>query len=695
MNIPVRSEVLSYKPPSARGDMSDIGHSHIVDDFSEIRDIIGLLRRQARLIVVTILVVLAIAAAATQTLTPISQATALILFDPQRKNLLDLSTQAQANISDISARVDSEVEIIGSDGMLLQVVEAAALVDDPEFAPVSGLWDSLGLFLGLEESSQPSKRDVLGQTLEKLKQRVSVLRRGHTHVITVEIGSENPEKAAKLANLLAEIYISRQVRTRIDAISTAQHAILQEIEPARKRVVDAGTQASQYLLSKVDDIIALTGRSDLERRRDDISQLIAQRGTIAAARRSLRAQIGKSEWNALAESHANGDLTRAAIAGDERLTEGTERLQSLQSDLVATNSALRKARRELVAAIDSSDLPPNLLAEFHELQQRAINASGQYQLLLARQQVLDSEASLQQASSVIVSEAAVPTRAAFPDKTLIMALAGLVSLAAGIGVAFVFEIYVGGFTSSSQLEAVLRKPLATSVPSQGPAQANTVADLPVSAPLSQYAESIRRLRLALHAVLHRSADAQNEVRHRGSVILVSSALSGEGRTSVGLALARTYALSGQRVLILDCDLRQPGVHHLLAAKGSTALVDVLAGNVTEKNLSMFLVNDPKTSLTSIGGASHAKLPSDQLVASKSLQRIVDAARENFDYVIVDSPPIGSVVDGLYLADHADAIVFVIQWARTPQRAVVNAINRLEAIIPSRAEILMVLNRDSD
>lgn len=594
-----------------------------------------------------------------QTLTPTSRATALILFDPQREAHLDLSDRRAPNVSDISARVDSEVEILRSDAVLLEVVHAAKLVEDPEFGASQSLRNRAAEFYGYAES-EVSEEVAVGRALEVLRSRTSVERRGRTHVISVEVREKSAEKAAKLANLLAETYVFRQIQAKIHEISAAKQAISQEIGPARRRAVDAERQANDYLVENIDEIISRTGRADLQGLRNEYHRLLTAR----------LAPLARNEWNDNAQHLRTGNGTDAG-------------------------SALREARRKLVAALEVRDLTPDLLAGLQDAQQRAVSASAHYKRLLDREQELTSQATLQEASSVIVSRAVPPLSTDFPDKFLLVAAAGLVGLAAAIGVAFALEAFGGRVTSAAQLEAMLGRPLAARIPAQETGLASHVADLPVAAPLSPYAESIRHLRLAIHSAMHLKSLRDRQAEQRGTVILVSSVMRGEGRTSVALSLARTYALSGQRVLILDCDLRKPGVTQFLGMSSPTGLVDVLSGTVAERDLSRFLVKDPKTTLTSIGGELPAGVPTDQLVAGRSLRQIVGAARGSFDCVILDSPPVGTAVDGLYLAEHADAVVLVVQSSKTPRRALLAALQGLQNAMPSGTETLVVLNRNRD
>lgn len=593
--------------PPRRPDRKDIDGGEF-----DLREILVLLRRQARLIASTFFIITAAAIATTLAISPTYTASALMLFDPSSKNLLDPSAQGIAPSSADSARIDSEVEIMRADSMLMQLIQSENLVADPEFGVGPGLRGKIATFLGVHEWEPPGEPEALAQVLEKLRSRIDIERRRLTYLIAIRVRSERPERAAELANTLAQISIARQIDAKVQSTLTARDTIRNQLEQARTAAVESEAEFSRHVAGNLGRAIYATERDDPERMR---------------------------------------------------------------------------------LAIAQSDLPPEILAQFHGLQQAARSATSNYQTLLTRLQALETEASLHLPDSRIVSAAIVPTDASFPNKTLIVLLAGIVALGAGIALAFLFENYVGGFTSAEQAEEIFRRPVGTVLPRVAPeAGSPTIADIVTDAPLSRYAEGVRRLRAVLDLAL-RPAPQSDAKDAGGAVIMISSTLAGEGKTSLSLALARTYALSGQRVILLDCDLRKPSVHRHLNVEGSRGLIDVLSGEVVSKDLSRILVNDPKSSLISIVGARQAHLPTDQFIASKSFGQIIESARRRFDYVILDSPPVEPVVDGLYLSQHADAVVFVTRWAKTSRRAALAAVERLSAMMRPGAALLLALNQE--
>ena len=313
--------------------------------------------------------------------------------------------------------------------------------------------------------------------------------------------------------------------------------------------------------------------------------------------------------------------------------------------------------------------------------------------MLSRSQDLQAQADLQIADSRVVSPALPPARPSFPDVPLILGLAGVMALGSGVGIGFLFENFVGGFTGEAQVEAVTKRKLAAGVPRQRSAiGAASLADASIDTPLSCFAESIRRIRAAVDRTTGTWNFANRDRPETGKVIMVSSALPSEGKTTLALALARTYALAGQKTVILDCDFRKPSVHRHLGYQPATGLVELLSGEMTPRDFAGIVKTDPKSPVTAILGAHRADLPTDQLVTRQSFSRLIEALRRDFDVIVMDTPPIEPVIDGTYLAGYADAIVFAIAWAKTPQRVVASSLEALEAAKAPEAPILAVLNK---
>ncbi|CUA97802.1 GumC family protein [Pannonibacter indicus] len=689
----------------------------------DFRRLFGIVRRQLKLIIATIAIILAIASIALFSITPLYTGTALVLVDPSRKNLLDPSNSIGSSAAD-SARVESEVEIVDSDAVLLSVIAEKGLVTDPEFGVKIGLRDKLLAFLRIRDITIPTGEEALGSVLAKLKNNVSVSRRGLTYLIAVSVRSENPARAAELANTITTTYIRLQIESKTSNTREARDIVQRQVADAENAVIAAEKAYDDFILSNVNAIAEQTGRTDLTSMRGRIDQLIADRSLAESQAMALRQSVARSDWQSVADNlqtAAVTELNRQRMELERSLAQvegGSARAINLREELDKINASLQQEttsalqqlqnsasqyeqeaatlRRDLSSAILNSNLPADMLAQIYRLQQISRNATSQYQMLLARSQTLETEAALQIADSRVVSPAYPPNRPSSPKVPLILGVAVLFAIGAGLALAFIFENFVGGFTDEEQVQAVTRLPLATVVPrhNSNVAGMHSISDALVDSPLSMYAESIRRLRATLDNALQSSWVQQpEEARKSGRVIMLSSAMPGEGKSTLALSLARTLALSGASTLIIDCDFRKPSIQRHLNIEPSNGLVDFLIGDIGSDELLQNIVrSDPKTSLTAVVGARRADVPTDQLLTREKFSRLIQTARPRFDYIVLDSPPIEPVVDGLYLAKYADVITFVIRWARTPQRMCVNAIQRLSQTKSEHCRILIALNQ---
>lgn len=315
-------------------------------------------------------------------------------------------------------------------------------------------------------------------------------------------------------------------------------------------------------------------------------------------------------------------------------------------------------------------------------------ARRQYQQLLDRYWELTAQENLQVADATIISAALTPISPAYPNKTASLLLAALAAIGVSVALAFLYENYLGGFTSRAQLRLLLPTRFATTVPrsKSGPNLANLV----VTSPLSGFTEAIRRLRLLTdHASQNRATEPSDDAP--GRIIMICSACPGDGKTTLALALARSYALVGSRTLLVDADLRKPGLFRQLGSAPAPGLLEFLS-NGNDNQTGPYVSKDPASGAMVIVGALPSTVPTDQLLAGPVFTHLLQAARSTFDIVIVDTPPISAAIDALAVAPQADAIVFVARWASTSQSDAHEAFSSIAALKAPNAEIVTVLNQ---
>ncbi|SMC47646.1 CpsD/CapB family tyrosine-protein kinase, partial [Rhizobium sp. RU36D] len=320
----------------------------------------------------------------------------------------------------------------------------------------------------------------------------------------------------------------------------------------------------------------------------------------------------------------------------------------------------------------------------------------QYQTLLQRLRELDTKAQLQLADSRVVNAALVPAQPSFPNRKLMFFVSVAFALVLGGAIAVLREHFVGGFTSEEQIEPVLRAKLATVIPKQTP-DANlttySVADLVITSPLSVFSESIRRIRVGVERLLfEKTAQAAGQDRRECVVVLVSSSEPNEGKSTVSLALSRTLAKSGKKTLLIDCDFRKPSINSLLGVERSSWFADLLQGTEAAQSVSKQTIADPLSDLSVIVGDRVTDMATDDLVMGERFSQIISAARRHFEYIVIDTPPVGPVVDALYLSRHADFIVFVVRWASTSQTLVRKSLTALIENAPKGTPAMVAMNQ---
>ncbi len=676
----------------------------------------GMVSRQVRPMLLTLVVVLATAGLVLAFLSPRFDASALVLVDANPQNRLQ--PDADAPPSD-GGTVDNEVDILRSDGILLDVVEAANLVADPEFGAQLGLTGKIGIALRLGGAA-PSGPDALSAVLGNLRDALTVRRQGQTRLISVGLRSASPERAATLANAVVEAYIRQQIGSKVDAMLLAREAIERQLERARQTLAEAEAAVGHYVSDDIDALALSTAQADLQALHAVLRDLVAEQARTSEAVRIMRSEAERKDWTALLaqlEDDAADELARQrrrvtrALAGAKPgsaadtgaraelaaleasvSTRVRERIASLEASLSSGKTRIAAVDQELTAALLRADLPADIQARFYEILQTSKNAATLYQTLLSRLLEFDAQALLQVADSRIVSRARAPVAPAFPNVPLALAISILLASATALGVGWVLDARRGGFTSCEELRAMTGRRVGALVPKiRGAPDQLSVADEVVDEPLSLAAESLRRLRAEADRVLVARTPRPLRLPRCGAVVMVTSALPGEGKTMVALALARTWSADGRRVLVIDCDLRRPSIHRQLGLDPAAALADLLDGSLPVDGRRGFAMQDPLSAVRVIPGRDMASVSADALLRSAAFGELLDAMQAIFDIVILDTPPVEPVIDALHLAGKADLVTSVVKAGRTPRRAVARALASLSEAADGRCETLLVLN----
>ena len=231
----------------------------------------------------------------------------------------------------------------------------------------------------------------------------------------------------------------------------------------------------------------------------------------------------------------------------------------------------------------------------------------------------------------------------------------MAGLELGVGSAFAMEMLKTGFTTPREVEEALGIPVLASVPLMDKGQlvadgkAIPVPFYQVHHPLSPFSKSMRTLRSSIH---------MSDVDQPPKVIHVTSARPDEGKTTIAVSLAISAASAGLKVVLVDADLRHPSASRFFKLEQERGLVDLLTGAATSDSLLRFYKD---LQLRVLPAGSKSLNPPDVL-GSERMKTLISQLRDSFDYVVLDTPPVGPVVDAITVANLADKTIFVVDWA---------------------------------
>lgn len=689
----------------------------------DFRALIGPLRRQFKLIVSIVCVMVALSVAIGLSITPKYQATSLLYVDTKGASLLD-DDVSFANAAADNSRVTSEVEIAKSDGVILDLIEQLDLVNNEEFGVKLGRLESFLIAIGLEGAEQPSADASVASVLGAVRNAIQVQRRGLTYILSVSAIAENPDTAALLANGLANSYIRRQLNSKVTNINVSLDLVRRQLEETELVVASTQTDLDNFISANVEEIARINNESDLLQLRDELMNLQGQKAEIEVQKNQILRGLGGASWvsdvsglktdalRALEQQRrdltaqiSDQDLNKLAVE-DLRLeldsvnnqisNEVNIILDAANTSLASVDTSILQIKSRLSDKVlsDSIILPDEISAQLYRLSQQSRNTTSQYQTLLAKAQELEAEALLQIPDTRIISAAMPPSASVVPNLKLMVILAAVLGGVLAVAIAYIIENLIGGFTSVEQVEELTKLPVVGSISTVKEAVNNisVASEKVIVEPFSVYSESMRKLKMGLQIVLQNLGKVKTtKANANGNVIMVTSALPSEGKTNVAVSLARTFAFSGSKTLIIDFDLRKPSVAGRMNVSSSKSLHNVFKSEINAKTISENLVLDEISDLNAL--ICHRSDLKDRQYAMgfKSFEQIINIARRHYDYIILDTSPIGPVADTLALAEYTDSIVFVIKWATTSQKLVLENLKLLQTVA-NDTKIVTVLNQ---
>jgi polysaccharide biosynthesis transport protein len=634
--------------------------------------------------------------------TPIYRSTSVVMMNNRPEQVVDLESVVGGLGVDSSA-LNSEVEVLRSRNLLGKVVDDLDLTSDPEFNPYlrtsslsrrlknhvrglikSALGDSAA---PVSISAEEEGRRVRNSTIASLLSALSIRNVPQTVVFEISVRSESPTKAASIADTIADIYIRDQVEVKFDATEQATSWLTDRVTQLQGELKQAETAVKDFSAST--NLIDQNTLAAMERQVKDIRARIDAADTTYAAslerfdamQRAITPEekVGATSDPRLASLLPNIDSPDALSAFNTRFNQILARIQvemERNNDILV---ALRQSQKDVSAQIEQQS------GDLIQLQQMTREADATrllYEYFLSRLKETSVQQGIQQADSRLLSQAVVPGVPASPNIPIIIALNTLIGLIIGAALVLIREAMNNSYQTSQMLEAETGYTVLGQLPIL-PAvrQRKDVLTYLSEKPTSVAAEAIRNLRTSL---------LLSNIDSPPKIIALSSSLPGEGKTTISMALARNFNMMGKKVLLIEGDIRRRVFAQYINTEKRKGLISVMSG---ECNFQDAVVRE-ETIGADILLAEKTSANAADLFSSDRFKKLLEDARNQYDIIIIDTPPVLVVPDARIIAQVTDVVVLVVHWNSTRKPQVSEALHMFETVNhPVRGLILNQIKRE--
>ena len=698
------------------GSHGDAGGEHAGEpEGMDLFGFLGALRRQWAAIAVTVLAFLFAAGAWAWSQTPLYTATTEILITPRQQALIGGGLISPGLSSELMM-IESQARIIVSETVLRRVVKGEGLERDPEFngsRPADGLLTRLRALLGRNDGETGESREEIA--LRTLMKRLKVRRAEKTFVLEVSVTSEDPAKAARLANAIARAYIADQTEAKATTAGKVNNLLAERLEILRNQLTEAERKVEDF---KRSNDIVVTGKDQIEnevrlkRLGEELEKARARAATAKAREEKVRAALASS-----AIPEATDEVTRSPVIAQLRAeyARASARATSLAQSLGPRHPALQAAQAQAgrirgliteeltriaraagaeaksamneVRNLEKSLQEQKRIVErinrarvqLRELEREAAARRKVYETFLLKSKESGEASKLQIPDARIISPALPPEYASWPKKKMILGLAGFLGLGFGIAFALLRDMrrsrtgggngstppHGGARITAQEKRTELRRDMPAPLPGETDAPRLLHTDLHMPRLSADDAAPDSFMHVA-HAALTNPDTTEHKAFRRAMerildatsdwhVLAVTTPARGHGGTTLAWALTFTAAGRGENVLLVDANRCDPRLSEILLPPDAPKLDQALKGRILPEKL---VIHDPVSRIRFL------PLATEDLrdVKGEQLETFRDWLKELFsryDRVIIDAMPV-SLPDGpLELSRLVDGVILSV------------------------------------
>ena len=620
------------------------------------------------------------------TAVPKYTASSVVMLESRQEQVVDLDSVVSGLAGD-QATINTEVEVIRARGLTEKLVNRLDLTSDPEFntqlrpEPKYSLGKLIGFVREQIEGPRPprpsrSERATLDATINNVLGAITVSNIRQSYVFRLTVVTENAEKSAQIANQLAELYILDQLEVKFQATEQATNWLTDRVAELQIALEQSENAAKEFNADT--DLVSLEALGALNRQMKDLRerQGNSERAAETATARliDLRAVQTAGDPVQMAKVAQDDPLTRvlrqledgnanARTTFDTRFNQIIERAIMNRDRALTQSDALKKTIAELEVRIGSQS---NDLLELQQLRREAEANRLLYEYFLGRLKETSVQQGIQQADSRLLSAAVVPIGASAPRKSVVMAFSLILGFLIGAGGVLFKEMSQTGIRTAEELEKLTGHTVMGQIPMIPARRRKNVLKYLSEKPNSAASEAIRNLRTS---ALLSNVDAPPKI------IMSTSSLPGEGKTTQSLALTQNFAGLGKKVLLIEGDIRRRVFSQYFDIKDKRGLLSVLSGDVELSEVAVY--KDELQADVLIGENSSTNAA--DVFSSNKFSEFLEKACESYDVVIIDTPPVLVVPDARVIGQSVDAILYTVKWDSTSRTQVREGLRMFETV----------------
>lgn len=605
-------------------------------DTLDLREFWKTLVRQKKLVLGIIGATLLLALLLTLFSSPVYRATTTLQVEREAAQIVNFDFLNTGDIRDTRDFYQTQFELIRSHTLIEKVIDKLQLTDD--VIRQSLLGKIKNMFMPADAAN--SKTALANAISENLN--IEPIK--NSRLVNIHFDASSPEKAAEVANAIVAEFVSTNENRRLELTGGAQAFLQQRIQEAKLKLQESEKALNAYAKDKtiinLDDKESNTSSHKIMRLSEEL---------VKAESDAIIIETDPARQSELASARKRAELLRDALSEEEK------KALIYQDSRVTYNSLEREVETNQVV----------------------------YQTLLQRLKEINVAGEAVSNNLNIVDKALPPLQKFKPKLSTNLAFAGLLGLFLGIAAAFLREFMDDSVKDINELERETQLPVLGLIPAVNENDPKKVSQLVLNSPKSALAESFRSLRTTIRFKLR---EQQQE-----PIIFVTSARANEGKTTVAMNLASAFAHTGNRVLLIDADLRNPSLHKLIGSRNEQNLVGYLSGEYPLDKLSQ-ASNVPNLDIVVAGTP-----PTDpsELLANTKMEMLLKTASQHYDLIIMDGPPILGLADAMILTSLANITLLTVHANDTSTTTVNNALKRLQETGANVSGIILNQVKDAE